>query len=312
MARSKKPAKKKGVEPAQSPSRSSITPRRQEPQPQFPVKLTEAQRKAIAEIAPELTDRLRLDQRNQRTVGFTTKELRAIHQKVSKTVRQTKGPRHNALKHLLDSISQAIEGSRGSVAIPPRDRVYQFKITLLDSRPPIWRRIQVKDCTFDKLHEHIQTAMGWTNSHLHHFKINGRPFGDPMLMEENFEEFGYQDSTTTKLSEILPRSGRRFPFEYEYDFGDSWEHEVLFEGYLRAEPGRRYPVCLEGERACPPEDCGGVWGYADFVEAIRDPNHPDHGELLEWVGRPFDPEEFDSVLATKEMKRGLPDWRHWD
>jgi hypothetical protein len=114
--------------------------------------------------------------------------------------------------------------------------VYQFKITLLESRPPIWRRIQVQDCTLDKLHEHIQTAMGWTNSHLHHFSIGERLYGDPMLMAENFEEMGYEDSTTTKLSDRLPRSGKRFRFEYEYDFGDGWWHELLFEGCVRAEP----------------------------------------------------------------------------
>ena len=132
--------------------------------------------------------------------------------------------------------------------------------------PPIWRRIQVKNCTLDKLHEHIQTAMGWTNSHLHHFRIDGTHFGDPMLMEEDFDEMNYQDSTTTKIRDVLPRGGKRFLFEYEYDFGDWWVHEVLFEGCPRAEPGVRYPLCVEGERACPPEDVGGTSGYQDFLD----------------------------------------------
>ncbi len=187
--------------------------------------------------------------------------------------------------------------------------VYQFKITLMDTQPPVWRRIQVEDCTLDKLHEHIQTAMGWTNSHMHHFRINDRLFGDPMLMSENFEELKYADSTTTKLSDILPRSGERFQFEYEYDFGDSWQHEILFEGRLQAEPKQKYPLCLEGQRACPPEDVGGVWGYADFLEAITDPENEQHDELLEWVGGKFDPEAFKTVDATRRMKRGLPNWR---
>jgi hypothetical protein len=197
------------------------------------------------------------------------------------------------------------------LAKPPRkqDTVYQFKITLLDARPPIWRRIQVKDGTLDKLHEHLQTAMGWTNSHLHHFRIGEQLYGDPLLMQENFEEMEYEDSTATTLSDILPKSGRRFRFEYEYDFGDGWRHEVLYEGCLRAEPGKRYPVCVEGARACPPEDVGGVWGYQEFLEAITDPEHEDHDGLLEWAGGSFDPEAFDPAAATRKMHRGLPDWR---
>jgi Plasmid pRiA4b ORF-3-like protein len=187
--------------------------------------------------------------------------------------------------------------------------VYQFKITLLETQPPIWRRIQVGDCTLDKLHEHIQTAMGWTNSHLHHFRIVGRLYGDPMLLEETFEELNYADSTRTRLSDILPEGGQRFRFEYQYDFGDSWQHEVLFEGRLPSEPKPSDPLCLEGERACPPEDVGGVWGYADFLQAIADPENEQHEEMRQWIGRRFNPEAFNPVVATKRMKRGLPDWR---
>ena len=128
-------------------------------------------------------------------------------------------------------------------------------------------------------------------------------------MEENFERDGFEDSTTTMFSEILPATGKRFRFEYEYDFGDGWQHEVLFEGRLEAEPGKQYPLCLEGARACPPEDVGGVWGYADFLEAIADPEHEEHDGLLEWAGGRFDPEEFNPAIATRRMKQGLPDWR---
>ena len=168
-------------------------------------------------------------------------------------------------------------------------QVYQFKITLMKTEPPIWRRIRVADCTLDKLHEHIQTAMCWTNSHLNHFRIDETLYGDPMLMEETFEELGYKDSTTTRLSDILPASGERFRFEYEYDFGDGWRHEVLFEGRMRAKPGEKYPICSEGTRACPPEDVGGVWGYVDFLAAIADPENEEHEELRNWIGcNPFD------------------------
>jgi len=187
--------------------------------------------------------------------------------------------------------------------------VYQFKITLRDFKPPIWRRIQVQECTLDKLHEHIQTAMGWTNSHLHHFRIDKQFYGDPELMQETFEEMGYQDSTATRLSEILPKDGKRFSFFYEYDFGDSWEHEIRFEWSSEAAPGSRYPLCVEGQRACPPEDCGGVGGYADLLETIGNKKHENYAEMLEWLGGSFDAEAFDPVAATKDMKKGLPDWR---
>ncbi len=187
--------------------------------------------------------------------------------------------------------------------------VYQFRIALLDAPRPIWRRIRVGDDTLDRLHEHIQTAMGWTNSHLHHFIIGGVFYGDPLLMGENFGDMDYRDSTTTLLSDILPRDGQPLQFGYEYDFGDGWQHEVSFEGRPPAAPGERYPLCLEGEGACPPEDVGGVFGFADFLEAIADPDHEDHDELLQWAGGKFDPVAFSPAAATRRMKRGLPDWR---
>jgi hypothetical protein len=286
--------------------------RSQQPEQRFPLKLTLAQRKAIAAFAPSVADRLKLDEPNQRVIPFSLAELREIRDKGQTALQQAStGQQRRPLRHVLDTATLALAQPRGIDSIPATEQVFQFKITLVDSRPPIWRRIQVKDCTLDKLHEHIQTAMGWTNSHLHHFRIDGRLYGDPQLMQENFEDLDYKDSTRTRISAVVPRSGKRFRFEYEYDFGDSWEHEVLFEGILRAERGRRYPLCLEGERACPPEDVGGVWGYADFVEAIQNPENEQHEEMLEWVGRKFNPEAFNPATATKKMRRGLPNWREW-
>ena len=161
--------------------------------------------------------------------------------------------RNSSLRHIIEATTKAIEASQGIGSIPASERLYQFKITLNDSKPPIWRRIQVKNGTLDKLHERIQTAMGWTNSHLHEFEIDGERYGDPELLDDGFEDFDCVDSTVTKISEIVPKNGKRFQFLYEYDFGDGWSHEVVFEGCLRAELGQRYPLCLEGERACPPK-----------------------------------------------------------
>jgi hypothetical protein len=111
------------------------------------------------------------------------------------------------------------------------------------------------------------------------------------------------------VSQIVPQSGARFHFSYEYDFGDRWRHEVLFEGCLASDRGIRYPVCVEGERCCPPEDVGGVSGYEEFLGAVADPSHPEHDEWLTWVGGNFDPTRFDPKAATRDMQRGLPDWR---
>ncbi len=214
-------------------------------------------------------------------------------------------------KHLMDRLQEEIMAKaeptvkKKSKRRSPSnlDVLYQFKITLLESNPPIWRRIQVQDCTLDKLHEHIQTAMGWTNSHLHQFDIKGERYGDPELLDDGFEDFECVDSTDTMVSDILPKTGKRFAFKYEYDFGDGWEHEVLYEGSPPLEKGKKYPLCLEGERACPPEDVGGVWGYAEYLEALADPKHERHDEFMEWSG-PFDPDELRSEEGDQRDEEG--------
>jgi hypothetical protein len=278
----------------------------------FPVKFTHSQRTVIAELIIALAERLKLDEKNQRVISFTKEELQVIHQKAKAAIGQMQnGMRRNSLRHAIDIVSKAIDKYQGVGVIPITERVYQFKITLKESRPSIWRRIRVKEGTLDKLHEHIQTAMGWTNSHLHQFQIDGERYGDPELLECGEPDFDDIDSLVTKISEIVPKDGKRFRFEYEYDFGDCWMHEVVFEGCLRKDKGQRYPLCLEGERACPPEDVGGIRGYAEFLKSIADPENEDHDRFLAWSG-PFDAESFDADKATKAMRRGLPDWRRDD
>lgn len=273
--------------------------------------LTAAQRKVVADLVHKLADRLKLDEKNSRTISFTAKELESIREKAEAArSRAETGMVRNSLRHIIDAVTKALAESTGIGSIPASERLYQFKITLLESQPPIWRRIQVKNCTLDKLHEHIQTAMGWTNSHLHQFEIDGERYGDSELLDDGFEDFECVDSTVTKISEIVPKDGKRFQFTYEYDFGDDWQHEVIFEGCLRAEKSGRYPLCVEGERNCPPEDVGGVCGYAEFLEAIADPKHEQHDDFVEWAGE-VDPEEFDAGKTTKAMRRGLPDWRQY-
>lgn len=188
--------------------------------------------------------------------------------------------------------------------------IYQFKITLLGWKPLIWRRILVPEGTLVDLHEHIQTAMGWTNSHLHQFEIRGRRYGIPAHLNADWfdEEEKALDSAQITLRDLFggPRPSRTL--RYNYGFGDSWEHEVDFEELLAPEPGVKYPCCIEGAGACPPEDIGGVWGYAEMLEALAKPKHPQRQWYLECVGDEFDPDAFDAAKATKAMRKGLPAW----
>lgn len=185
--------------------------------------------------------------------------------------------------------------------------VYRFKIILRDTDPVIWRRIETKDVTLEKLHELIQTAMGWTNSHLHLFEIANVRYTDPRFMMDDFDDFGALDYSGIRISDLVARHGSKLRMRYEYDFGDGWQHDVVLEKVMESEPGARYPRCIDGERACPPEDVGGVYAFADYVAAITNPNHSEHRELLEWNG-PFDAAQFDPAKATRRMKKGLPAW----
>jgi DNA invertase Pin-like site-specific DNA recombinase len=188
--------------------------------------------------------------------------------------------------------------------------IYQLKITLKDIRPPIWRQVQVhNDVTLGHLHWVIQFSMGWTNSPLHSFSIQGVEYGLPMP-ELGFDEMGLRDEQPVKLSKIIP--GEKFKFVYLYDFGDSWEHEVLVEKVLEADPEIDYPICLKAKRACPPEDCGGTWAYQEFIKAIQDPEHPEHEEMLEWVEGFFDPEDAAFNEINPRLKMIPKDTTHFE
>lgn len=266
--------------------------------------LTQAQRRVVGMLLPDILDRLCLDERKQRSISFAASEISDIARKAGIAAGQARsGVIRNSLQLIIANCAKAVRAASAA------NQVLQFKITLLGVKPPVWRRILVKNGTLDRLHEHIQTAMGWTNSHLHQFEIKGERFGDPELLDDGFDDYECVDSTQTKLRDILPKSGRPFAFTYDYDFGDCWNHEVVFEGFVPAETDTKYPVCLEGARACPPEDCGGVPGYAEFLEAMRDKKHERHQEFKAWIGGQFDAEKFYPAQATKAMKKGLPDWR---
>ncbi len=172
-------------------------------------------------------------------------------------------------------------------------QVFQFKITLKNSKPPIWRRIQVLDSsTFWDLHVAIQDSMGWEDSHLHSFDILNPKWGETQTIESYPEgEKGVLLSWKAKLKNYISLNNKKF--SYTYDFGDNWEHIIVLEKILKPQPDMQYPVCIAGKRACPPEDIGGIWGYEEFLQAIGNPNHPQHQEMLEWVGEGFDSEYFE-------------------
>lgn len=179
------------------------------------------------------------------------------------------------------------------------NQIYQIKVTLDDTHPPIWRRIQVPSyTTLPKLHEILQIVMGWEAYHLHMFTIEGSIYGDPA--DDEYGDLGTIDEANCKLNKVIYQEGQRL--SYEYDFGDSWDHTLLVEKILPPQESIRYPVCLKGKRACPPEDVGGVWGYENFLEAIRNPDHDEHDEYLIWIGGEFDPEAFDLEEVNTQLR----------
>ncbi len=172
-------------------------PEHQETVHQLPVRLSLLQRRSIAELDAEFSDRLKLNEQNQRVIALTLPEWKILRRKIRSAIHpHARGMKRRALRDAMGLIDIIIEEGNGIGRIPRAQRIYQFRITLRDTWPPIWRRIQVRDCTLDKLHERIQTAIGWTNSHLNHFLINNVHFGDPMLLDENFLEMslpGFHD-----------------------------------------------------------------------------------------------------------------------
>ena len=171
------------------------------------------------------------------------------------------------------------------------ENVISLKVTLRGMKPPVWRRLVMPGTmTLGDLHNAIQAAMSWRDCHLHAFDIGGEQFGDPQTADD------VADENIPTLNDLLRSSVIRFG--YTYDFGDDWEHTIAFEKSEPAVEGQSYPVCIAGKRNYPPEDCGGVSGYANLLVALADPVHPEHNEQEAWLGEEFDPDEFDLELAN--------------
>ncbi|MBU1718206.1 MAG: plasmid pRiA4b ORF-3 family protein [Bacteroidetes bacterium] len=171
-------------------------------------------------------------------------------------------------------------------------KTFLLKIALKGIRPQIWRRVLVpSNITLPKLHNTIQVVMGWENYHLHIFHAYGEQYA-PKELDVDYTH----NSSKLKLDRFMNAKGDII--EYEYDFGDGWMHKITLEKVYEEEIKK--PICVAGKRNCPPEDCGGVWGYADMLEALADPKHPEHEDIKEWYGDDFDPEYFsvDAVNAS--------------
>lgn len=196
------------------------------------------------------------------------------------------------------------------------EATYQLKITLKYARPRIWRRVLLPaDFSLYQLHYLIQVVMGWNNSHLHEFFQKDGSKERLFMTPEDLEEFeaGYaEDECTTLLADVLRAKGDKL--EYIYDHGDYWQHVVALEKVGKRSPDQTLPDCLGGERAGPPEDCGGVNGFEGLLETLADPEDEEYEEMLEWVGEGYDPEEFD-LEETRAAIRAT-DWKDpgqtWD
>ena len=175
--------------------------------------------------------------------------------------------------------------------------LYSFRIELARVRPKVWRRFFVpSDISLEMLNSVILDVMGWSGGHLFAYRIGGREYINPES-DDMFSGNMFDSSRKTHLSSIrLDRLGlvEGSTFVHEYDFGDGWEHtlKLLSRDYQPKEPGERFG-CFAGARRCPPEDCGGPWGYESLLKTLADPNDPEHEEMLEWLGGEFDPEDFD-------------------
>ncbi len=270
------------------------------------LKLSEGQCLTVlkyADLPKNLSRRFKAKDTTAKATQFTLDELDELLDYVEGSEYRAKGNEKQKVQRIVEKVANLLGSNIDPDEMPEHEAprksgdVFQIKITLMGIDPPIWRRIQTTDCTLDKLHALIQVAMGWEFGHLYQFNIGGRAYLDSEMSDDD------DDADLFKLSEVLPAKNRRPRFSYEYDFGDGWVHQLIVEERFPPETGEKYPVCVAGQRACPPEDCGGPWGYSDLVEAITNPDHQSHEELLEWVGGEFDPEEFSVETVNKELHR---------
>jgi hypothetical protein len=176
-------------------------------------------------------------------------------------------------------------------------KIYQFKIELKGIEPKIWRSVQLNDNTqLLDLHYAIQIAMGWYDSHLYQFEKQGMIYGDPEALEDG----NVQDDSIAEIVDMF--KAEKDTINYAYDFSDNWEHVVTLEKIIDAKEPLEHMICVGGKRNCPPEDCGGVPGYLDMLEVLKNPESDEYKELIEWIGGAFDPEFFELSIINESFK----------
>jgi hypothetical protein len=181
-------------------------------------------------------------------------------------------------------------------------KIFQIQIVLNGFKPKIWRRILItSDLSLSNFHKIIQTTMGWTNSHLHQFIKNRTFYTTKMKDDFSWNEMDNVDYKGMKVSDLLQNEKEKII--YEYDFGDGWNHNIILEKILPIDNKTKYPVCLDGKMNCPPEDCGGIWRYAEMVKTLKNPKHKEYESIIEWLGEDFDPEYFDKNNVNELLKR---------
>ena len=186
-------------------------------------------------------------------------------------------------------MTKAVQPKKGA-----NNGVVSLKVTLRGTRPPVWRRLLIPSTmTLAELHQAIQAAMGWEDCHLHSFDIAGRQYGDRHAVDD------VADENRLTLNGLVNSGVARFA--YTYDFGDNWEHTVVIEKRAPPLEPASYPTCVAGKRNCPPEDCGGPWGYEHLLAVLADPAHPERAEQSEWLGEEFDPDEFAIDIANATL-----------
>ena len=271
------------------------------------LKLSEGQRASIlkyASLPDSLSQRLARKVTDEIANQFTLDELDDLLDHVEMAVFRAKGNEKQKVLRIVEKVSELLGSDVDATEFSKRrsskktDTVFQIKLTLQGIDPPIWRRIQTKDCTLEQLHALIQVTMGWEFEHLYRFEIGGVEFADA---DSDIDE-ETQDVRGTKLSDVIPASHRRPRFRYEYDFGDEWLHQLIVEERFEPKAGAAYPVCIAGARACPPEDCGGHLDYADMLNVLQNPSDKRYNDMVEWIGGEFDPEAFDLEAVNKRLK----------
>lgn len=180
-------------------------------------------------------------------------------------------------------------------------QIYQIKMALKGSKPNIWRRVLMpSDLPLGDVHQIIQTTMGWDNYHLHQFLKDRNYYTVRAPGETDWDIMDSIDYKKMKLKLSNLLKAEKDKMVYEYDFGDGWAHDIILEKILPVDPKIKYPVCTAGKMNCPPEDCGGIWGYANMLEILKNPEHEEYNEYLEWLGEEFDPAFFD-IAEVNEL-----------